>query len=96
MNFRLHPEACKEIQEAVFWYEDQQSGLGCGAPLALKISKKRKVETKFRVDFYTNRKKFSNIYLVMPVWFFLMMLLSQSERFERPSVLRPFRHFVNG
>ena len=28
MNFKLHPEASTEIQEAVIWYEEQQSGLG--------------------------------------------------------------------
>jgi hypothetical protein len=28
MNIRVHPEASKEISEAVQWYESQQTGLG--------------------------------------------------------------------
>jgi hypothetical protein len=28
MKIRLHPEASKEVAEAVLWYEGQQAGLG--------------------------------------------------------------------
>jgi plasmid stabilization system protein ParE len=28
MNIQLHPEAAKEVAEAVRWYEEQQPGLG--------------------------------------------------------------------
>ena len=28
MNITLHPEASKEVAEAVHWYEEQQQGLG--------------------------------------------------------------------
>jgi|SRR4051812_31017797 len=30
MNIILHPEASREVAEAVQWYEEQQSGLGKG------------------------------------------------------------------